>query len=221
MCFCLSLLLAEKFKPPALRVVVDCLCRRPCPVECRAYSTGVNGKGKIKYLRVLRVSSEAGGRKKRPRFLNKQHIKIIAQNRKARYDYFIEDELEAGLVLKGTEVKSLRLGKANLKDAYARVKDGEVYVYQMHIGPYPFAYYDNHDPLRPRKLLLHKREIKRLYGKVNEKGFTLVPLKIYFKDGKVKITLALVRGKRKYDKREAIRRRDEKREMDRARKEGY
>jgi SsrA-binding protein len=153
--------------------------------------------------------------------LNEKHIKIIAQNRKARYDYFIEDELEAGLVLKGTEVKSLRLGKAHLKDAYARVKDGEVYVYQMHIGPYPFAYYDNHDPLRPRKLLLHKREIKRLYGKVNEKGFTLVPLKIYFKDGKVKITLALVRGKRKYDKREAIRRRDEKREMDRARKEHY
>jgi SsrA-binding protein len=153
--------------------------------------------------------------------LNEKHIKIIAQNRKARYDYFIEDELEAGLVLKGTEVKSLRLGRAHLKDAYARVKDGEVYVYQMHIGPYPFAYYDNHDPLRPRKLLLHKREIKRLYGKVNEKGFTLVPLKIYFKDGKVKITLALVRGKRKYDKREAIRRRDEKREMDRARKEHY
>ncbi len=153
--------------------------------------------------------------------MNEKHIKIIAQNRKARYDYFIEDELEAGLVLKGTEVKSLRLGKANLKDAYARVKDGEVYVYQMHIGPYPFAHYDNHDPLRPRKLLLHKREIKRLYGKVNEKGFTLVPLKIYFKDGKVKITLALVRGKRKYDKREAIRRRDEKREMDRARKGDY
>ena len=153
--------------------------------------------------------------------MNEKHIKIIAQNRKARYDYFIEDELEAGLVLKGTEVKSLRLGKAHLKDAYARVKDGEVYVYQMHIGPYPFAYYDNHDPLRPRKLLLHKREIKRLYSKANEKGFTLVPLKIYFKDGKVKITVALVRGKRKYDKREAIRRRDEKREMDRARKEGY
>jgi SsrA-binding protein len=153
--------------------------------------------------------------------LTEKHIKIIAQNRKARYDYFIEDELEAGLVLKGTEVKSLRLGKANLKDAYARIKDGEVYVYQMHIGPYPFAYYDNHDPLRPRKLLLHKREIKRLYGKVNEKGFTLIPLKIYFKAGKVKITVALVRGKRKYDKREAIRRRDEKRELDRARKKDY
>jgi SsrA-binding protein len=153
--------------------------------------------------------------------LNEKHIKLIAQNRKARFDYFIEEELEAGLVLRGTEVKSLRLGKANLKDAYARIKDGEVFVHQMHIAPYPFAYYDNHDPLRPRKLLLHKREIKRLYGKVNEKGFTLVPLKIYFKNGKVKITLALVKGKRKYDKRETIRRRDEKREMDRARKEAY
>jgi len=153
--------------------------------------------------------------------MSKEHIKIIAVNRKARHEYFIEDEYEAGLVLQGTEVKSLRLGKANLKDSYARIKDGEVFVYQMHIGPYPFAYYDNHDPLRPRKLLLHKREIKKLYSKANEKGFTLVPLKIYFKDGKVKITVALVRGKRKYDKREAIRRRDEKREMDRARKEDY
>lgn len=153
--------------------------------------------------------------------MNKPHIKIIAENRKARYNYFIEDQLEAGLVLKGTEVKSLRMGKANLKDAYARVKDGEVFVYQMHISPYPFAYYDNHDPLRPRKLLLHKREIKRLISKVNEKGFTLVPLKIYFIAGKAKITLALAKGKRKYDKREAIRRRDEKRDMERARKEDY
>ena len=153
--------------------------------------------------------------------LNKPHTKIIAENRKARYNYFIDEELEAGLVLKGTEVKSLRLGKANLKDAYAAVKKGEVFVYQMHIDPYPFAYYDNHDPLRPRKLLLHRRQIKRLIGKVIEKGFTLVPLKIYFRDGKVKMTLALAKGKRKYDKREAIRRRDEKRDMERARKEGY
>ncbi len=150
--------------------------------------------------------------------MTKGHIKIIAENRKARHDYFIEDEYEAGLVLKGTEVKSLRLGKVNLKDSYARIKDGEVFVYQMHIGPYPFAYYDNHDPLRPRKLLLHKQEIKRLYSKINEKGHTLVPLKLYFKNRKVKIVLALAKGKRKYDKREAIRRRDEQREMDRARK---
>jgi len=151
--------------------------------------------------------------------MSKEHIKIIAVNRKARYEYFIEDEYEAGLVLKGTEVKSLRLGKVNLKDSYARIKDGEVFIYQMHIGSYPFAYYDNHDPLRPRKLLLHKREIKRLYSKVNEKGHSLVALKIYFKKGKAKITIALAKGKRKYDKREAIKRRDEKRDLDRERKQ--
>jgi SsrA-binding protein len=151
--------------------------------------------------------------------MSKEHIKIIAVNRKARFDYFIEDEYEAGLVLKGTEVKSLRLGKANLKDSYARINDGEVFVYQMHIGPYPFAYYNNHDPLRPRKLLLHKQEIKRLYSKVNEKGHSLVPLKLYFKKGKAKLTLAVAKGKRKYDKREAIKRRDEKRDLDREMKQ--
>ncbi len=150
--------------------------------------------------------------------MSQDHIKIIAQNRKARYSYFIEDEMEAGIVLRGTEVKSLRLGRVNLKDAYAQIKNGEVFVYQMHIGPYPFAYYGNHDPLRPRKLLLHKHEIKRLYGKVNEKGMSLVPLKIYFKQGKVKVTLALARGKRKYDKRETIRRRDEQRDLARHRR---
>ncbi|MBW2408673.1 MAG: SsrA-binding protein SmpB [Deltaproteobacteria bacterium] len=147
--------------------------------------------------------------------MSNEHIKIIAVNRKARHEYFIEDEYEAGLVLKGTEVKSLRLGKVNLKDSYANIKDGEVFVYQIHIGPYPFAYYNNHDPLRPRKLLLHKREIKRLYGKVNEKGHSLIPLKIYFKKGKAKLTLALAKGKRKYDKREAIKRRDEQRDLER------
>jgi SsrA-binding protein len=150
--------------------------------------------------------------------LEKEHIKIVAQNRKARHDYFIVDEYEAGLVLRGTEVKSLRQGRANLKDSYARIINGEVFVYQLHISPYPFAYYDNHDPLRPRKLLLHKHEIKRLYAKVNEKGHTLVPLRIYFKNGKAKIVLALVKGKRKYDKREAIKRRDEQRDLDRERK---
>ena len=151
--------------------------------------------------------------------MEKKEKRVIAVNRKARYDYFIEDEYEAGLVLKGTEVKSLRLGKANIKDAYARVVNGEVFVYQLHIGPYPFAYYDNHDPLRTRKLLLHRQEIKRLYSKVNEKGHTLVPLKLYFKGGKVKLSLALAKGKRRYDKREAIKRRDEKRDLDRARKQ--
>ncbi|RJQ58392.1 MAG: SsrA-binding protein SmpB [Desulfobacteraceae bacterium] len=145
--------------------------------------------------------------------------RVVAENRKARFDFEIEDRFEAGMVLKGTEVKSLRNGRANLQDSYAKIDRGEIFVYQMHISPYPFASYDNHDPLRPRKLLLHKQEIKRLYGKVNEKGYTLIPLKLYFKNGKAKMSLALATGKRKYDKREAIRRRDEQRMMERTRKD--
>ena len=150
--------------------------------------------------------------------MNKPHTKIVTENRKARRDYFIEDKYEAGMVLLGTEVKSLRQGRANLKDAYARIKNGEVFVFQMHIGPYPFAHQDNHEPLRPRKLLLNRYEIKRLYGKVNEKGYTLIPLNVYFKSGKVKMTLGLAKGKRQYDKRETIRKRDEQRDFERAKK---
>jgi len=151
--------------------------------------------------------------------MEKGPIKIVAENRKARHDYIIVDQYEAGLVLTGTEVQSLRLGKANLKDSYAKVKNGEVWLYQMHISPYPFAYYDNHDPLRVRKLLLHKREIMRLYAKANEQGHTLVPLKLYFKAGKAKITIALAKGKREFDKRQALRERDHKRELERARRQ--
>jgi len=150
--------------------------------------------------------------------LNASHIKIVTENRKARFEYFIEDEFEAGISLLGTEVKSLRMGRANLKDAYGKIQQGEVYIHQMHIGQYPYAHYGNHDPLRPRKLLLHKYEIKRLYGKVNEKGYALIPLRVYFKAGKVKVALALAKGKRKHDKRETIRRRDQKRELDRIKK---
>lgn len=151
--------------------------------------------------------------------MEKSRIKIIAENRKARHDYFIEDQIEAGMVLLGTEVKALRGGRANLKDSYAKIEKGEVFVYQMHISPYPYAYYGNHDPLRPRKLLLHKREIKKLYGKVNEKGRSLIPLRLYFKDGKVKILIALAKGKRMFDKREAIKQRESRRDLDRARKQ--
>ncbi len=151
--------------------------------------------------------------------MGKPHKRNIAENRKARHNYFIEATYEAGIALLGTEVKSLRGGRANLKDSYARIVNGEVFVYQMHIAPYPFAYYNNHAPLRTRKLLLHKSEIKKLYGKVNEKGFSLIPLRLYFVNGKVKMAIALARGKRKYDKRQAIRQRDEKREMHRVRKE--
>ncbi len=120
------------------------------------------------------------------------------------------------MVLLGTEVKSLRLGRANLTDSYARIKNGEVFLHNMHIGACPFTAYDNHDPLRPRKLLLHKREIKRLTGKVEEKGQSLIPLNVYFSDkGKAKVTLALAKGKRRYDKRQSIRKREEQRELQR------
>lgn len=150
--------------------------------------------------------------------MDNEHIKIVTENRKARHEFHIEDEIEAGIVLLGTEVKSLRDGRANLKDAHGKIKNGELYLYQMHISPYPFAYYGNHEPERPRKLLLHKSELKRLFGKVQEKGFTLVPMRVYFKNGKAKVKIALARGKRKFDKREAIKERDLKREMDREKK---
>ena len=153
--------------------------------------------------------------------MENNHIKIVTENRKARHNYHIEEQIEAGMVLLGTEVKSMRSGRANLKDSYGRIKNGELYVYQMHISPYPFAYYDNHDPLRPRKLLLRKTELKRLTAKIREKGFSVIPLRVYFKNGKAKITIALARGKRKYDKRESIKNREMKREMDRAKKRDY
>jgi SsrA-binding protein len=144
---------------------------------------------------------------------------IVCQNRKARHDYFILDTYEAGMVLLGTEVKSLRLGRGNLKDSYARIQGGEVFLHNMHIGAYPFAAHGNHDPLRVRKLLLHKDEIKRLTGKVQEKGQTLIPLDVYFRGGRAKLTLALTKGKRKYDKRQAIRKREEARELQRAKRD--
>ncbi|OQX12932.1 MAG: SsrA-binding protein [Desulfobacteraceae bacterium IS3] len=150
---------------------------------------------------------------------NQTHKKNIAENRKARHDYFVIDEYEAGMVLKGTEVKSLRMGRANLKDSYAKIENGEVFIYQMHISPCPFAYYGNHDPLRRRKLLLHAHEIRKLIGKVNEKGFSLIPLRLYFKGGKVKILIALAKGKHSYDKRDSIKRRDEERDFQRSKRE--
>ncbi len=148
--------------------------------------------------------------------MTQPHIKIVCQNKKARYDYDIIEVIEAGMVLVGTEVKSLREGRANLKDSYARVRNGELYLVQAHISPYTHTHYDNHDPERVRKLLVHKRELKRLTGKTQEKGLTLVPLKIYFKEGKAKVELALASGKKSYDKRETLKRKDQKREMERA-----
>lgn len=141
--------------------------------------------------------------------------KLITDNRKARFNYAFEDVMETGIVLTGTEVKSLRNGQVNLTDAYAQIKNGEVFLHHMHISPYTHAYYNNHDPLRVRKLLLHKNEIIKLIGKTKEKGYALIPAKLYFKQGKVKVALALARGKKLYDKRHTIKEREAKLAMGR------
>ncbi|NLA74781.1 MAG: SsrA-binding protein SmpB [Deltaproteobacteria bacterium] len=146
------------------------------------------------------------------------NIKVVCQNKKAYHDYFIDEAFEAGMVLLGPEVKSLRGGRANLVDGYAKVKNGEVYLYNMHITPYPYAHFLNLDPKRTRKLLFHKREIRRLLGKTKEKGYALIPLKIYFKEGMAKIEIGLAKGKKLYDKRHALKEKELKREMDQVKK---
>ncbi|NLG58151.1 MAG: SsrA-binding protein SmpB [Clostridiales bacterium] len=143
-------------------------------------------------------------------------IKPIADNRRARHDYFVEESYECGIELKGTEVKSMRQGRVNLKESYARIKDGEVWVEGMHISPYEQGSIFNTDPLRPKRLLLHKSEIRKLQAQVMRQGMTLIPLKIYLKDGRMKLELGVCRGKRLHDKREDIADRDAKRDMERA-----
>lgn len=142
-------------------------------------------------------------------------IKIVSENRKARHDYHIHESFEAGIVLTGTEVKSLRAGRANLKDSYARIENGEIMLHNLHISPYEQGNRFNHEPLRTRKLLMHRYEINKLVGKTQEKGYTLIPLKLYFTRGKAKVQLGLATGKKNYDKRQDIVERDAKREMDR------
>lgn len=148
----------------------------------------------------------------------KKGIKIAAQNRKAHHDYFVEDRYEAGIELAGTEVKSIRAGTLNLKDSYCSVKGGELFIYGMHISPYEKGNIFNKDPERVRRLLMHKREIRKLHALVKQDGYTLVPLSVYFKDSRVKLEVGLCRGKKNYDKRAASAQRDAKREMDRAMK---
>lgn len=145
--------------------------------------------------------------------------KLIAQNKKARHDYFIEDTLETGIVLSGTEVKSVRLGKVNLKDSHAAVHKGDMYVYGMHISPYEQGNIFNKDPLRVRRLLLHRKEIDKLYGLVKQDGYALVPLQVYLRNGRVKLELALAKGKKNYDKRETAAIKAAARDIDRAMKE--
>ena len=150
--------------------------------------------------------------------MEKKGIKVAVQNRKAFHDYFVEERYEAGIELFGTEVKSIRGGQANLKDSFCVAKDGEIYAYQMHISPYEQGNIFNRDPDRPKRLLMHRREIRKLHQQQKLEGYALVPLSVYFKDGRVKVELGLCKGKKNYDKRQSIAERDAKREMDRARK---
>lgn len=150
--------------------------------------------------------------------MEKRGVKIAAQNRKAHHDYYVEEKYEAGIELAGTEVKSVRAGTLNLKDSYCSVKDGELFVLGMHISPYEKGNIFNKDPVRPRRLLMHKREIRKLHALVKQDGYTLVPLSVYFKDARVKVEVGLCKGKKNYDKRDAAAQRDARREMDRAMK---
>jgi len=146
---------------------------------------------------------------------DREHVKVVAVNRRANHDYFIDDRIEAGLVLTGTEIKSIREGRVNLREGYARIMDGEAWLTGVHIAPYEQGNRYNHEPLRDRKLLLHRDEIGSLLGKVKQRGYTLVPLQLYLKHGRAKVELGLARGKREFDKRESIARREAQREIDR------
>lgn len=146
--------------------------------------------------------------------MGKSSIKLIANNKKAYHDFFIDDTFEAGVSLHGTEVKSLRMGKCSIKEAFVRIENGEVFVYGMHISPYEKGNIFNKDPLRVKKLLMHRYEINKLMGKIKEKGFTLVPLKVYFKGSLIKVEIGLARGKKLYDKREDIAKKDQRREAE-------
>ena len=144
----------------------------------------------------------------------KEEMKLVANNKKAYHDYFIEEKYEAGLVLHGTEVKSMRMGKCSIKEAFIRIEKGEVYIYGMHISPYEKGNIFNKDPLRPKKLLLHKQQIRKLIGSSAEKGYTLVPLQVYFSNGRAKIEIGLAKGKKLYDKRQDIAKKDQRREAE-------
>ncbi|MGD9679308.1 MAG: SsrA-binding protein SmpB [Vulcanibacillus sp.] len=151
--------------------------------------------------------------------MGEKGVKVVAKNKKATHDYFIEDTYEAGLVLTGTEIKSIRSGKANLKDSFARISKGEVFIHNMHISPFDHGNRFNHEPTRARKLLLHKEEINKLIGLTKEKGYSLVPLRLYLSNGFAKMDIALAKGKKSYDKREAIAKKDANREIARALRE--
>jgi len=145
----------------------------------------------------------------------KEQMKLVANNKKAYHDFFIEEKYEAGICLHGTEVKSMRMGKCSIKESFVRIENGEIFIYGMHVSPYEKGNIFNKDPLRVKKLLLHKLEINKLAGKIAEKGYTLVPLQVYFKDGRAKVEIGLAKGKKLYDKRQDIAKKDQRRESER------
>ena len=151
----------------------------------------------------------------------KERMKLVANNKKAFHDYFIDEKYEAGIELHGTEVKSMRMGKCSIKESFIRIEKGEVFVYGMHVSPYEKGNIFNKDPLRIKKLLLHKAEINKLAGKISEKGYTLVPLQVYFKDGRAKVEIGLARGKKLYDKRDDLAKKDMKREAEKEFKHSF
>lgn len=153
--------------------------------------------------------------------MGRDSIKLIANNKKAYHDYFIEENYEAGVELHGTEVKSIRMGKCSIKEAFVRIEHGEVIVYGMHVSPYEKGNIFNRDPLRPKKLLMHKYEINKIMGKIKEKGYTLVPLKVYFKGSLIKVEIGLAKGKKLYDKRQDIAKKDQRREAEREFKQRF
>lgn len=172
--------------------------------------------GRVIFIRTFGNTKLTGGN-----IMAKGNKKTIAKNKKARHNYFIDQTLEAGIVLAGTEVKSIRAGKISISDSYANIKNGEVFIYNMHISPYEQGNIFNKDPLRERKLLLNRFEINRLIGSIQQKGMTIVPLEVYFKNGRVKVGLGLGKGKKLYDKREDAAKKDAQREMNRRLKEDF
>jgi SsrA-binding protein len=183
-----------------------------------AGSTTAGKKRLAKSEKLWYIKKSSRWKGGRCRMAEKKGVKIAAQNRKAYHDYFVEDRYEAGIELFGTEVKSIRAGTLNLKDSYCIAKNGEMYLHGMHISPYEHGNIFNRDPVRPRRLLLHKREISRLQALVQQDGYALVPLSVYFKNARVKVEVGLCKGKKNYDKRDAMAKRDAKRDIDRAMK---
>jgi SsrA-binding protein len=186
----------------------------PCQAHFRPFQVDKIGSPNTPNVRLRRFRVLPGSL--RQVILIVMEERILCQNKKAYHNYVIEEKYEAGMVLQGTEVKSLRAGKAQLKDSYVQIENEEAFLHNTHISPYPYGHQFNHDPERVRKLLLHKREIRRLMGKISQQGYTLVPLKIYLKNGKIKIEIGLGKGKTRFDKREDLKRRSAQREMEKA-----